>query len=159
MKILVSLEGRIVFISEDFQFGAWEQLDILDDKIVHKWKAERDGYIEAYIIDDNRGAIHGDSEPTLQVFEVDEFPSDFIMGKYLYIDGEFISNPNWVEPPKSDVERIAELEETVSIQKEQLLNSDEAVVSLYEMQSAQDEINLAQDEAITGLYEIMLGGE
>lgn len=50
------------------------------------------------------------------------------------------------------IERISELEETMTM-------SDEAVVSLYEMRSAQDEINVAQDEAITGLYEIMLGGE
>ena len=111
MKILV-FNGQIVTVAHDFSFGAWEEADKVNGVVVHKWKAEDEiGNTIGYIIDANQKAIDGTEQPILTVHEVTEIPEGAESGKYLYVDGEFVENPDWVAPPKSDAERIAELEE------------------------------------------------
>ena len=111
MRILVTSNGLIAEIAHAFEFGAWEESDIVNGKPVHKWKAvDGNGNTMIYIIDENRGAMHGEAEPTCKVYEVESLPGDFTEGKYLYIAGEFVENPEYTEPPKSDSERIADLE-------------------------------------------------
>ena len=111
MKILVASNGMLVAPAYSFEFGAWEEKDVLNGVTVHKWKGEDDnGNIIMYAIDENRGAIDGTQPPAFSAYEVDTIPDGATVGKYLYIDGEFVENPDWVEPPKSDTERIAELE-------------------------------------------------
>ena len=111
MKILVSSEGFVVASASGFAFGAWEERDTLNGVVVHKWKAEdADGNTCMYYIDENRGAIDGSATPAYTVHYVDEVPEGAGRGKYLYIDGEFVENPEYTEPPKSDSERIADLE-------------------------------------------------
>jgi len=114
MKILITSDGYIVKTASLIAFGQWEEADKVNGVIVHKWKAEdENGNILCYYLDENQKSIDGTEPPTLTVHEVDEFPEGYDTGKYLFINGEFVENPDWSEPPKSDAERIAELEEEV----------------------------------------------
>lgn len=135
MKILVSSSGNIIASAHEIAFGAWEERDIINDKIVHKWKLEDvDGKTTGYVVDENSNALFGETEPIGSTHEVTEIPEGAESGKYLYIDGEFIVNPDWEEPPKSDAERIAELEEEVVIlQEENIASSEMEAELLYEL--------------------------
>lgn len=111
MKILVSSEGFVVASASGFAFGPWEERDTQNGVVVHKWKAEdADGGTRMYYIDENRGAIDGSTAPSYTIHEVAEVPEGARCGKLLYIDGAFVANPDYEEPPKSDSERIADLE-------------------------------------------------
>lgn len=116
MQIL-SLSNGMVFMSADnFSFGAWEAADKVNGKVVHKWKAEdADGNIIGYALDESMASIHGDSEPICAVNTVTALPEDFNIGKYLYIDGEFVLNPDWTEPPKSNEERLDKAESSIEM--------------------------------------------
>ena len=136
MKILVK-DNIIYAIAENISHGRYENEE--------KWRlADSEDNVLYYMID---------SDFTL--VDVAEIPSDYEDGKYFYENGGFVLNEDW-SPYVSPEERIAILEETVALQDELLITSDEAVVYLYEMHQEQSEINDAQDEAITGLYELML---
>lgn len=114
MKILVASNGLIWATAHNFEFGAWEERDTTNGVITHKWKGEdADGNTLMYFIDENMSAIDGSEQPIFTVHKVTEIPKGAESGKYLYIDGAFVQNPDYVEPPKSDAERIAELENEV----------------------------------------------
>lgn len=105
MKVLVMPNGYIIdSATESITFGLFEN----DPN--HKWAL--DGGKKGYVIDGNVMAT--DIVDTVyKVYEVDAVPEDYWSGKLLFVDGEFVENPNWVEPPeppKSNEERIAELE-------------------------------------------------
>jgi len=111
MKILVTSNNEIFDSASSISFGAWEERDVLNGVIVHKWKLEDEtGNTLSYVIDENQNSITGAEEPICTVVDVEVLPADFVHGKYLYLDGEVVVNPEWTEPPKSDAERIAELE-------------------------------------------------
>ena len=136
MKLLIK-GNEIYAIAENISYGRYENED--------KWRlADAEDNILYYMIDDG-----------FTLVEDVTIPSDYEDGKYFFENGEFVLNADW-HPYVSPEERIAQLEETVALQEEMLMMSDEAVVLLYELQSTQSEINDAQDEAIIGLYEIML---
>lgn len=119
MKILVAGKGIVAMIAHEFTFGAWEEADKIGGVTVHKWKAEdENGNTTMYLIDENRNAIDGTEEPGFKVYSVDEIPEGAEYGKYLYINGAFVENPNWEEPKPTAEERIAELE----MQNEMLLS-------------------------------------
>lgn len=102
MKILVAGNGYIVGqANESITFGLFEN----DPN--HKWALD-DGR-NGYIIDGNVMATDV-ADTVYKIYEVDAVPEDYWNGKLLFVDGEFVKNPNWVAPPKSDAERIAELE-------------------------------------------------
>lgn len=88
MKVLCDDNGHIVGVGPICEFGYWE-----DEPDRQKWKI--DDYL--YAIDFGYTA-----------YEVEDIPKDW--HKYLYINGEFVKNPDYVEPPKTDAERIADLE-------------------------------------------------
>lgn len=162
MKILVASNGAIVMSGFHFAFGAWEEADRVNDVIVHKWALlDEANNTLMYILDENQRAIDGTEPPAFIIHEVNEIPNGTEIGKYLFLNGEFVLNPNWVEPPKSDAERIAELEALVAKQKEQLQQADDTAIELFEAQLAQEEINQAQDDALIELWEIVeqQGGE
>ena len=136
MNMLVK-GNQIYEIAEKIMFGTYDGEE--------KWRiADTEDNTQFYVIDDG-----------FTLIENIEVPSDYVDGKYFFENGEFVLNAEW-KPYVSPEERIAQLEETVALQEEMLMMSDEAVVLLYELQSTQSEINDAQDEAIIGLYEIML---
>lgn len=111
LNILVNTNGFVVFSADNFSFGAWEEADILNGVVVHKWKAEDEtGNLLGYIIDENRNAINGSESPSCQIFDIDGLPADYVSGKYLYINNEFVLNPEWVEPEPTLEERVSELE-------------------------------------------------
>lgn len=111
MKILVTTSGHIICSASGFLFGAWEEADIIDGIVVRKWKAMDDERNTiGYCIDENMLAIYGTDEPSCQVFEVEAFPDDYVDGKYLYVDGAFVENPDYVEPEPTAEEKIATLE-------------------------------------------------
>ena len=115
MNILVNSDGLVVYSAQKFSFGAWEEADKINGIVVHKWKAEDvKGNVICYVIDENRNAIDGSSNPTYTVFEVDTLPSDFVVGKYLYHAGVFLVNPDWTEPEPTVEERIASLESAIT---------------------------------------------
>ena len=123
MKILVASTGRIEASASGFLFGAWEENDIKDGIAVHKWKImDSNGTTVGYKIDDNALAIYGIEEPSFQVHEIEAFPEDYVSGKYLFVDGAFVENPDYVPPEQTPEERIAvqeakiaELEEVVAL--------------------------------------------
>lgn len=140
MKTLVSTAGYIVYSADSFSFGPWEAADTLNGVTVHKWKAEdTNGNLLSYMIDENRAAIDGSAEPAYQIVEIESYPEDYVYGKYLYIDGAFVENPEWVEPEPTAEERIAELEaqnaemlEYQLLQDEMILTNDYNILLLQE---------------------------
>lgn len=116
MKILVTSSGYIKASAAGFLFGAWEEKDIVDGYVVHKWKAlDESRNTIGYLKDENPLAVDGNDEPAFRVFEIEAFPDDYVAGKYLFVDGAFVENPNYVPPEQTPEERIAELEEVVAL--------------------------------------------
>ena len=125
MKILVTGAGQIIASANNFEFGAWEELDTIHGMTVRKWKAEdENGNLTGYYIDSNPRAITGAETPRFSVNEVAELPEGWETGKYVYQDGAFIVNPDWTEPAPTPEEEIAALKETIATQAAdiQLLN-------------------------------------
>lgn len=110
MKIIVNKNGNILETASDFVFGAWEQLDqLLEGTIVHKWKAlDTEGNTVGYLIDENETAMLGKVQPDYDVMIIDALPSDYTYDKYLYLNGEFVINPNYTEPAKTVEELTTE---------------------------------------------------
>jgi len=114
MKILYTTDGQIRNVGPICELDYWD-----DEPNIKKWKI--DDYL--YALDNN-----------YLVAVVNEVPDDWNTGKYLFVDGEFVVNPYWVEPPKSDAERIAELEEEVIVlQDENIASSEMEAELLYEL--------------------------
>lgn len=129
MKILVTETNYIIGIAnESITFGLFEN----DPN--HKWALDGGRY--GYVIDGNQMATDI-SDTVYKIYDVDAVPDDYWIGKMLFVDGEFVENPNWVEPPeppKSDAERIAELEnEVVILQEENIASSEMQAELLYEL--------------------------
>lgn len=114
MNILVGSNGIVVFSAHSFAFGAWEERDTQNGVVVHKWKAEdADGNTLMYLIDENMGAIDGTEQPVFTVHEVDEVPEGAEQGKVLFVDGAFVVNPDYAEPPLPTEERLDYAEENI----------------------------------------------
>ncbi|MBR2408910.1 MAG: hypothetical protein IKB07_08140 [Lachnospiraceae bacterium] len=99
MKLL--LKGtHIITFGDDIQFGVF-------DEPFEKWQIQRGEFIEYYI--DNGYTV------------VDNvtIPEDYVGDKYFFADGEFVLNPDW-KPYVSTEERIAELEELIKAQREEI---------------------------------------
>lgn len=106
MKILVAIDNSILGIAdESIEFGLYEN----DPN--HKWAL--DNGRNGYVIDGNVMATDV-ADTVYKIYEVDAVPEDYWSGKMLFTDGKFVENPNWVAPPKSDAERIAELEAQIN---------------------------------------------
>lgn len=149
MKVLVTTDNYIIgTATESITFGLFEN----DPN--HKWAL--DGGRNGYIIDGNIMATNV-SDTIYTIHEVDEIPEGYWKGQYFFENGEFIENTDWVEfiPPKSDAERITELETIVAKQKLQLQQADDTAIELFEAQLAQEEINQAQDDALIELWEMV----
>lgn len=143
MKILVTRNGIIKGSASGFLFGAWEERDIKDGVTVHKWKSMNDeGNLTGYVLDDDALAIYGMAEPSFQVFDIEAFPDDYVSGKYLFVGGAFVKNPDYVPPEPTPEEKIAALE---------------AKNAELEAKNAEFEVKIAmQNEAMNELFTVIL---
>ena len=93
MKALKTTENFLLFISYDIQWGEeW------DEPGVAKWAMfDEEGNITLYAIDNNF---------TLVEFDSSIIPEDYAEGKYFFIDGKFVLNPDWQEPPLPIEEQV-----------------------------------------------------
>lgn len=99
MKILVK-DTFIHVIAENISFGIY-------DEPIEKWRiSDNDGNIMYYMLDDG-----------FTLVEDVELPKDYADGKYFFENGEFVLNKDW-KPYVSPEERIAQLEEQLSIMEE-----------------------------------------
>lgn len=93
MKLILSKENLVLDHGSVCEYGIW------DEPNIYKWKMEE----YAYVISPNYD----------HVVEVEALPEGFAPYKYFYNDGEFVRNPDWVEPPKPTEERVSDLEDEV----------------------------------------------
>lgn len=117
MKLLLAPTGHIIGGGQSITFGVWEELDMINGISVCKWKFEdEDENTTMYALDGSLDAAINDGEPVFHVVEVESIPDDCFTDKYLYVDGEFIDNPDYVEPPKT----LEELQEENEQLKKQI---------------------------------------
>lgn len=109
MKLL--LDGtRIIAHGGDFKFQIYDEPDLL------KWgQWNENGEFEHLCFIDNNY--------TVDIVNC-ELPEDFNTGKYLWINGEFVEDPDWVEPPLPIEQQVEILNENVSE-----LNDDTEIIS------------------------------
>ena len=137
---ILTHSGNIKAAASKITFGVY-------DENFEKWRLEdENGDLLEYMVDDGFTLISGV-----------KLPEDYEKGKYLYVEGVFVSNKEWTKFVPVE-ERIANLEEKNTELVDALAITDETAIELYEMQMAQNAVNTAQDDALIELYE-MLGGE
>lgn len=96
MKALIKGNDIIAF-APNIEFGVY-------DEDFEKWKlSDEEGNLMFYAID--YGYTVADNV---------DIPSDYVYGKYLYEDGEFVLNEDWQPPLPSTEERLAQLEEQLA---------------------------------------------
>lgn len=116
MKILYTTSsGYIVSVADDFVFGESDEVG------VDKWHEVRNGeqVPHLYYLGDFASAA----------IDENDLPEDFYTyrGKYLFINGEIVPNPDWHEPEPPIEDQVAalqseieELMEIIEIQSEAL---------------------------------------
>lgn len=63
------------------------------------------------------------------LFENVTLPDDFVRGKYLFVNNEFVLNPDWSEV-KTPEQRIEELEEAIQVQQEELIMLNDILLEI-----------------------------
>lgn len=132
MKYLVTQDGFVIEAADTIEFGIW------DEPGVEKWKLERNGELLFYAIDSGYSVIDYRELTDEECYS----------GKYYFVDGELVLNPDYVVPPKTIEEKVAILEAQMAI-------ADETAIELYEYQLEQQAINDAQDETLIELFELI----
>lgn len=93
-------DNFIIFEANKIEFGIWDEPD------VEKWALfDANDNIMYYALNDNYEVID---------FDESKKPEDYIPGKYFYIDGEFVENPDWQPPLPSIDEQVQMLGEGVA---------------------------------------------
>lgn len=87
---------------------------LLDEKNVVIYSTAIVTEIESgFLCDVQEGEYGGRVYPTFfvnKIVEVNEIPDDFVSMKYKYVNGEFVLNPDYVEPLPPIEDRVATLE-------------------------------------------------
>lgn len=95
MKALKTTDNFLLFEANDIRFGKIDEYE----PEVEKWGMyDADGNVMLYAID---------NDFTVVEFDPADKPEDYAEGKYFFIDGEFVPNPDWVEPPLPIEEQVA----------------------------------------------------
>ena len=86
MKGLKTQDNFLIFMAYDIRFG---KLDEFEPEI-DKWGMyDEDDKILVYAIDNDFSVVEFDSSI---------IPEDYVQGKYFFIDGEFVENPDYIPP-------------------------------------------------------------
>ena len=95
MKALKTINNFLLFEADRIEFGIWDEPDI------EKWAMfNSDNEIILYAID---------NDYTVVEFDPADKPEDYAGDNYFFIDGQFIPNPDWQEPPLPIEEQVAYL--------------------------------------------------
>ena len=95
MKALKTEDNILILEASRIEFGTWDEPD------VQKWALfDENGNVQMYAIDSNFTVVD---------FNPADKPDDYVEGKYFYINGKFVLNPDWVEPPMPLEEQVAYL--------------------------------------------------
>lgn len=132
--------NQFVVIANRFEFGVF-------DEPIEKWAAydENDNVI-IYVMPFD--------EMTVVEIKAD-IPEDYDSSKYLYIDDEFVLNPEWVEPPMPVEIVVKGLSEEVDLHSECLDEVAEIIVEdESEIQVASECLDEAA-ECISDLYDLI----
>ena len=119
MKALKTKENILLFEAPRIEFGIWDEPD------VQKWAMfNEDGEVTLYAID---------NEFELIEFDETKKPADYVEGKYFYIDGEFVLNPDWREPLPPIEDQVHMLAEDIAIVAQNTEDIEEALCELSEL--------------------------
>ena len=83
-------------------------------------------------------------------FDESLIPEDYVSGKYFYIDGEFVPNPDWQEPPLPTEEQVKVNTENIEIVAESADESEAAICDLDEYYNEKIEELEARIAALEG---------
>lgn len=115
MQILYNkIDGAIMVIAPRLAYG------IFDEPNVEKWAM----YDEENNI---QNVFYLGHDLTSSGISVEDIPEDWGSGKYLFINGEIVPNPNWHEPEPSPEEQISTLQEEIDELKELIELQSEAL--------------------------------
>lgn len=100
MKALKTQDNFLLFEAYEIHFGKLDPLDINSEtgEPIEKWGMyNEDGEVTLYAIDNNYTVVE---------FDPADKPEDYAEGKYYFINGQFVPNPDWVEPPLPIEEQV-----------------------------------------------------
>lgn len=103
MKALKTPDNFLLAEAYDIRFGKLDPYDT-DSKTgepIEKWGMyNKDGEPILYAIDNNYTVVE---------FDPADKPEDYVEGKYFFINGQFVLNPDWVPPLPPIEDQVAEL--------------------------------------------------
>ena len=146
MKALKTQDNFLLFEAYDIRFGKLDEHDIDSQtgEPIEKWGMyNEDGNVLLYAIDNN--------------FEVVEFdpadkPEDYVPYKYYFIDGQFVLNEDYVEPPLPTEEQVRINTEDIAVVTQMAEDGEEAMC---DMDEAYDARVSALEEQIGELQEML----
>ena len=101
MKILYNkIDGRIMVIAHRLEYG------IFDEPDVEKWAVYNEDDVFQNVFYLGRDLISSD-------ISAENIPEDWESGRYLFVNGEFVLNPDWHEPEPPVEEKVAALQEKI----------------------------------------------
>lgn len=140
MKGLLTVDNHMAFIAPRIERGF---LDV-NEPTVEKWAVYTDeGNLDYFVLDD---------DATLVDFDIELLPDNYTYGKYFFINGEFVLNPDWVEPPVPIEEQVSNLSESV---EELAMVSAESEEALCDMDISYSQRLADIEEALCELAELL----
>lgn len=119
MKALKTEDNILLFEAPRIEFGIYDEPD------VQKWAMfNENDEVMLYAIDNNFELIE---------FDETKKPEDYVEGKYFYIDGEFVLNPDWREPLPPIEEQVKMLAEDLATVAQNTEDIEEALCELSEL--------------------------
>ena len=119
MKALKSEDNILLFEAPRIEFGIYDEPD------VQKWAMfNENDEVMLYAIDNNFELVE---------FDETKKPEDYVEGKYFYIDGEFVLNPDWREPLPPIEDQVKMLAEDLATVAQNTEDIEEALCELSEL--------------------------
>lgn len=93
MKLLLTANKAVLLFGTDIEFGIW------DEPSVSKWKVT---------LSIGEGVLYAiDNGYTVAECNDDDIPEDIAMENYVFTDGAFVANSEWVKPMSIEEELMA----------------------------------------------------